>query len=138
MMSQPLNAFSCLHLKEDFDLDLQHLNTTYETLMRCAHPDQWSSALAQSVALTHASRINQSYDILKNPVTRAQHLLELSGGWPVPQDPQLLDILWTYQETGHHPQALTAEQAYAHFSSSWSLRHMAECQRAYWWIRLYY
>lgn len=75
------NHFSCLGLPPTFDLDTAELQQRYHALMRLVHPDRFSNATAQEQlhASLKASAANDAYTVLKNPASRAAHLLALRG-----------------------------------------------------------
>jgi molecular chaperone HscB len=137
MIPHNFNAFVCLALPEVFDVDQPTLDKKYEDSMRAVHPDQWASPMTQSIALHHAACINHAYHLLKDPVTRAQHMLELANAWPVPRDPAILEAVWTYQETGHHPDAWTLVHACEEFALAWQRQNLSGCHKAYWWIKVH-
>ena len=132
----PFNAFSILHILESFDLCLKNLDLCYEHAQTLIHPDQWSSDMGKRLAAQHAVRCNQAYGILKNPETRAAHMLQLRGHWPVPDFPDLFAIVLDWYEHGHHPEALDLAMACTAFSTAWSEGNIAAAQRAYWWIKV--
>jgi hypothetical protein len=137
MIPPHFNAFVCLSLPEDFDVDSTTLDQRYEDSMRLVHPDKWTSDMTQSIALLHASCINHAYQLLKDPVKRAQHMLEIAGAWPVPSIPDLIEAVWIYHDTGHHPLAWSHDQACCEFSRAWSKKELDQCQKAYWWLKVH-
>ncbi|MFM6972957.1 MAG: Fe-S protein assembly co-chaperone HscB [Alphaproteobacteria bacterium] len=68
-----INHFFNLNLAENFVIDLNILEKNYLELQQKFHPDQSLSDLEKSIAL------NESYKILSNPISRAEHLLELKN-----------------------------------------------------------
>ena len=75
------NHFLCLGLPPTFDLDTAELQQRYHALMRLVHPDRFSTATSQEQlhASLKASAVNDAYTVLKNPASRAAHLLALRG-----------------------------------------------------------
>ena len=75
------NHFLSFDLDPAFDIDLSVLEQRYEQMMTICHPDRFASAPAfeQRAAAKRASDINESFNVLKQPVSRAGHLLQLSG-----------------------------------------------------------
>lgn len=73
--------FSLLNLPETFALDVSLLEQSWREASARVHPDRFATASAaeKRVAMQWASRINQAYDVLKNPVKRASYLCELAG-----------------------------------------------------------
>jgi len=81
---QPLremNEFQRLSLDSCFELDLVHLEKQYFQLQRKLHPDNFvgASALEKDFSKSHSAAVNHSYIILKNPLKRAEHLLQIQG-----------------------------------------------------------
>jgi len=60
---------------------LDKLEAAYRALQRRVHPDRYAAAgeTERRLALQSAARVNEAYRALKDPVTRAQHLLSLQG-----------------------------------------------------------
>jgi molecular chaperone HscB len=82
-MSIDLNAsdFALFELPEQFRLDMAQLDRQWKALLREAHPDKFAGdgAAAQRVAMQWAVRINEAYQRLKNPQSRAAYLCERRG-----------------------------------------------------------
>lgn len=76
-----MNYFELLNLTPAFDLDLQGLEQAYFKAQRQYHPDRFvsKSAPERQQALQRSMDINQAYETLKNPLTRAQYCLHLHG-----------------------------------------------------------
>ena len=132
----PLNAFLLFGLPTAFDVCLNTLDQRYEEAQALIHPDQWISETAKQLAAQHSVRCNQAYALLKHPETRAAHILQLGGHWPVPDFPDLFEILLDWHEHGHHPQAQNLTSACQTFSHTMSLGNIEAAQRAYWWIKV--
>ncbi|KAI9357533.1 Co-chaperone HscB, C-terminal oligomerization domain-containing protein [Pilaira anomala] len=64
-----------------FDIDLKALKRQFLILQQKAHPDSFSQAPKRehAYAQLQSSVINKAYNILKNPLSRAQYLLEQQG-----------------------------------------------------------
>jgi molecular chaperone HscB len=77
-----LNAFEILGLPAAFDLDPELVRERYFALARMLHPDRAVAQQADSgdAGLRANAMLNQAFETLANPVTRAACLLELSGG----------------------------------------------------------
>lgn len=75
------NHFSSFDLSASFDIDLLALEQRYEKLMTICHPDRFVAAPAfeQRTAAKRAADINEAFNVLKHPVSRAGHLLQLAG-----------------------------------------------------------
>ena len=67
------NCFKLLGIDENFTIDVNQLDDKYLDLQRDLHPDNLKA---------HSSKIyqiNNAYRILKNPIERAKHLLEINN-----------------------------------------------------------
>lgn len=88
--------FEILGIPASFVLDEKALEQAYFTAQKACHPDRFiGKAEADRVAAVSRSQlVNDAYETLKNPLTRAEHLLELQGvhvlGEDQPAPPQLL------------------------------------------------
>ncbi|OAT35167.1 co-chaperone HscB [Proteus myxofaciens] len=76
-----MDYFTLLGMPNCFDLDKQQLATHYQEMQRQYHPDRYAgkSEKEQAQALSLASTVNQAYQTLKNPLTRAEYILFLQG-----------------------------------------------------------
>jgi molecular chaperone HscB len=84
------DAFAIFELPASFDLDLRALEKSFLTKARAAHPDfHVANSDAQAAAVEDSSKLNEAYAILKNPIQRAEHLLESLGG---PTSAQVRDM----------------------------------------------
>lgn len=75
------NYFELFGLPQCFRFDPARLERAYRKLQSEVHPDRFAagSAQQQRVALQSSARVNEAYRALKDPVLRAQYLLELNG-----------------------------------------------------------
>lgn len=75
------SLFEILGLKPSFRLDLKALEQAYFTAQRACHPDRFvgKPEADRIAAITRSQLVNDAYETLKNPLTRAEHLLELQG-----------------------------------------------------------
>jgi len=73
--------FSLLNILPAFDIDFAALETAYFQQQRLWHPDRFTGkpVAEKQAAMQRSVDINQGYNTLKNPLTRAQYLLQLSG-----------------------------------------------------------
>ncbi|MEQ1790138.1 MAG: Fe-S protein assembly co-chaperone HscB, partial [Rickettsiales bacterium] len=76
-----ISCFEIFSIAPTFDLDLAKLEAEYFKAQRQYHPDKFIGKTEQEkmTALQYSMDINQAYKILKNPLKRAQHLLQLQG-----------------------------------------------------------
>ncbi len=75
------NFFQLLGLPETFRIDPARLATQYHTLQGQVHPDRFAHlpAAEQRVSMQWAARVNEAYQTLRSPVSRARYLLALHG-----------------------------------------------------------
>ena len=75
------NHFELFGLPVGFIIDGAALAERYRDLQRVVHPDRYANGTEQEqrLSLQQTTRINEAYETLKNPVTRAQYLLSLHG-----------------------------------------------------------
>lgn len=111
------NHFSSFDLDPAFSIDLPTLEQRYEQLMTICHPDRFaaSPAFEQRAAAKRAADINEAFNVLKQPVSRAGHLLQLSGvDLPAlerqPADPEFLFEQMMLRERVQEYGALSVEE----------------------------
>jgi molecular chaperone HscB len=75
------NYFELFGLEPGFELDLENISARYRDLQRAVHPDKFANASDQErrLSVQQAAQINEAYQTLKSPLTRARYLLELQG-----------------------------------------------------------
>ena len=75
------NYFELFGLPQCYRFDPARLEQAYRKLQIEVHPDRFAagSAQEQRIALQSSARVNEAYRSLKDPVLRAQYLLELNG-----------------------------------------------------------
>ncbi|RJG00192.1 Fe-S protein assembly co-chaperone HscB [Noviherbaspirillum sedimenti] len=73
--------FDLFQLPQRFEIDLAALDRAYHEVQNQAHPDRFASASSaeKRVAMQWATRANEAYQTLKNPLARAKYLCELNG-----------------------------------------------------------
>ena len=73
--------FELFDIPVQFAQDRAQLDARWKELQREAHPDKFAAqgAAAQRVAMQWSVRINEAYQRLKDPLTRASYLCELHG-----------------------------------------------------------
>lgn len=76
-----MNYFALFGLPEQFEIDLEKLNTTYKTLAQLTHPDKFANAGASEklMVVQKNAQVNDGYQTLKRPLARAEHLLSIRG-----------------------------------------------------------
>ena len=73
--------FALFGLPEAFAVDQAMLEKAYRDIQSQVHPDRFAHAGAaeRRASLQWTTRVNEAFQVLKNPVSRARHLLELHG-----------------------------------------------------------
>ncbi len=76
-----LNYFELFNLPLQFELDTAKLSAAYQQLQKSVHPDKYAHASSQQqlLAVQKSAQINDGYHTLKDPISRAEHLLTLRG-----------------------------------------------------------
>jgi len=75
------SAFELFGLPAAFALDLEALEGSYRQIQSRVHPDRFarSGDAERRASLQWTTRVNEAYQVLRNPVQRAKHLLDLQG-----------------------------------------------------------
>lgn len=87
------NFYAVLGLRETFDVQETRLAERFKALQQQWHPDRFgrSSEEERSRAANMSALINEAYSTLREPATRAKHLLQIRGKEEHPQlDPKFL------------------------------------------------
>ena len=73
--------FDLFGLAPAYALETDALERSYREIQSRVHPDRFAHAgdAERRASLQWTTRVNEAFQILKNPVTRAKHLLELHG-----------------------------------------------------------
>jgi len=76
-----IDRFAVLGLPRKFEIDLGGAEASYKDLSRQLHPDRFAKAdpRARKAALARTVEINDAWRTLKDPLRRADYLLELAG-----------------------------------------------------------
>lgn len=79
---QTANYFDLLGLPQQFDLDGEKLSDTYRAIARNIHPDRFAGQATEMdlLATKLSAQVNEAWRVLKDPVRRAEYLLELANG----------------------------------------------------------
>lgn len=92
-----MNYFELFGLPSQFQLDGSLLSSQFRELQKQFHPDNFATASERDrlMAVQKAAEINDAYQMLKNPITRAEYLLaengiEIRGEQQTMQDPMFL------------------------------------------------
>lgn len=111
------NHFDLFHLPAQFELDLTQLDQAFREVQTQVHPDKFvgKSQAEQRVAMQWATRANEAYQTLKNPLKRASYLCELHGvsletesNTAMPTEFLMQQMEWreALEESGKNPTAL--------------------------------
>jgi len=75
------NHFELFSLPPRFVLERAKLDARYRDMQRSVHPDRYASASDQErrISMQQATKINEAYEVLKDPLKRGRYLLELRG-----------------------------------------------------------
>jgi molecular chaperone HscB len=76
-----MDPFATLGIPRTYAVDLVALEKTHRELSRALHPDRYvdAGASARRAALTKAVEVNEAWRIVRDPIRRAEALLELAG-----------------------------------------------------------
>ena len=83
-----VDYFDLLGLPRRYDIDLAEVNERFVALSRHVHPDYFSQAAepARQLAVRLSAELNDAVQVLRDPVLRADYLLETAGGQSAPRD----------------------------------------------------
>ncbi len=75
------NYFELFELPVSCQVDQQRLSSQYRALQRAVHPDRFAGDddRQQRLSIQYASHVNEAFNTLKQPLSRAIYLLKLSG-----------------------------------------------------------
>jgi molecular chaperone HscB len=101
MVTGSTDPFGTLGVERRFDLDLKALEKRHRDLSRALHPDRFAQrgTTERTVALGHATDVNEAWRILRDPIRRAEALFKLAGvpvgetNEPKPSQAFLIDML---------------------------------------------
>ena len=73
--------FDLFGLQPAFAVDEERLESAYREIQSRVHPDRFAQAgdAERRASLQWTTRVNEAYRTLRNPVSRASHLLALNG-----------------------------------------------------------
>jgi molecular chaperone HscB len=94
---QGANYFELFGLPRTYEVDSALLEERYLAISRNIHPDKYATAgeEMQAFALRASASVNNAYDVLLDPLHRAEYLLEAAGGKPAAQDKRVPQDLLT-------------------------------------------
>ena len=75
------NYFEIFNAPLSYEVDLKKISEIFLELQKNSHPDRYANSSDQEkrIAMQQTSLINQAFQTLKNPVSRAQYMLKLKG-----------------------------------------------------------
>ena len=76
-----VDFFELFGMMPTFSVDQEQLSMRYRELQRAAHPDRFANASAQDkrISVQQAALINEAYQVLRSPLSRARYMLERLG-----------------------------------------------------------
>ena len=82
LVSKDLDYFTCMGFPRRLTIDPSQLETKFYELSRAFHPDfyQNKSAEEQTISLGNSAMLNTAYRTLRDPIQRAEYLLDLEAG----------------------------------------------------------
>jgi molecular chaperone HscB len=133
-----VNYFDLLNLPRCYFLESDELESNYQEILRKFHPDQWGGGIAKDSVGRLAAQINQAYIALKDPLTRAQHLLELSGLWPYTPEGPLMERFFSLQEQRVPPDIWEKEYSLAleKMKSAFEKEDHKDARDFLWWAMM--
>eukprot|EP00768_Dysnectes_brevis_P004690 gnl/Dysnectes_brevis/3401_a4280_728.p1 GENE.gnl/Dysnectes_brevis/3401_a4280_728~~gnl/Dysnectes_brevis/3401_a4280_728.p1 ORF type:complete len:253 (+),score=69.60 gnl/Dysnectes_brevis/3401_a4280_728:42-800(+) len=85
---QSPSHFDILGIEPKFDIDSRNLRRVYRDIQKVTHPDRWASAQEElTLSEENTARVNDAFSQLRDPLSRAEHMLELAGYLPSPLSP---------------------------------------------------
>lgn len=73
--------FELFALPVTYKVNREGLSARYRELQRAVHPDRFANASERErrLSMEHAARLNEAFQVLRDPLARARYLLELRG-----------------------------------------------------------
>ena len=115
-LSKEYDYFTCLGLPRLLTIDPEQLEAKYYEMSRSFHPDyyQRKTEMEQDISLRNSALLNTAYRTLKDPVRRAEYLVQLEAGnaKDIRNSPpaELFEEILALQEDLEEFQALSDEQ----------------------------
>ena len=74
------NYFEIFNLSAKYNLNLTQLEEGYKAILKSIHPDRFINASdnEKNLAMIKSTQVNDAYQTLKNPIRRAQYILDLN------------------------------------------------------------
>lgn len=85
--------FTRLGMESRFDVDTSAVEQSYFRLQRQLHPDRFATKTSRERALSQqqATSLNEAYQVLKDPLQRAEYLIHLRGRDELPEGCNLVN-----------------------------------------------
>lgn len=95
-----MNYFELFGLEPSFLIDQSQLASKLRALLNAAHPDRFASSGAQQqrLAMQKSTQINDAFATLKNPIRRAQYLLETEKNIDASKEVTVSDPVFLMQQ----------------------------------------
>lgn len=79
--NEAMNYFELFSLTPSYDIDTALLAERYHELQRAVHPDKFANSSEQDkrIAVQRTAQVNDGFSTLKDPLSRAEHILALAG-----------------------------------------------------------
>lgn len=117
MINSFKNPFVCLDIVPSYDIDPAELDQKYYARMRDVHPDQQTNL----ASVTLSTEMNQAYQALKDPLKRADALLQFQNITPLDHlDPIFLAEMMDFQELLLEGVQACIENTFATLQMRWS------------------
>lgn len=80
--------FALLGIERRYALDVAELSAAFRSITRSIHPDRFAARdeRVQALATRATAEVNRAYQVLRDPIARADYLLELHGGPSAAED----------------------------------------------------
>mmetsp|Transcript_32443 Transcript_32443/g.54709 ORF Transcript_32443/g.54709 Transcript_32443/m.54709 type:complete len:235 (+) Transcript_32443:68-772(+) len=77
-----IDAFSIFGVESTYNINAKHLDTSFKQIQMQLHPDKFAtkSFIEKKASSESSAAINQAYQILKSPMSRAGYLLQKTFG----------------------------------------------------------
>ncbi len=116
MNAPPMPApeyFTLFGFDASFTLDREELTRRYRELQKAVHPDRYANAgeSERLMAVSQAARINDAFQTLRDPISRARYLLQHFGGnWQDEQTIQDKAFLFEQMELREELEGLQSDR----------------------------
>ncbi|RDX35051.1 Fe-S protein assembly co-chaperone HscB [Kangiella sp. HD9-110m-PIT-SAG06] len=100
MANTQQNYFELFGLEPNFFVDQKDLSSKLKRLLQSAHPDRHAQGGSQQqmLAMQKTTRLNDAFAVLKNPVKRAQYLLQVEKDLDTTKDHTVNDPEFLMQQ----------------------------------------